>query len=32
MSDFLWKALDESEGLAKLVGLERERGYLKAQE
>jgi hypothetical protein len=32
MSDFLWKAIDESEGLAELVGLERERGYLKAQE
>ena len=32
MSDFLWKAIDESEGLAELVELERNRGYLKAQE
>lgn len=32
MSDFLWKAIDESEGLAELVDLERNRGYLKAQE
>ncbi len=32
MSAFLWKAIDQSEGLAELVGLERERGYLKAQE
>ena len=32
MSDFLWQAIDESEGLAELVGLERERGYSKAQE
>jgi len=32
MSDFLWKAIDESEGLDELVGLERQRGYLKAQE
>ena len=32
MSDFLWKAIDESEGLAELVELERNRGYLMAQE
>jgi hypothetical protein len=32
MSEFLWKAIDESEGLDQLVDLERQRGYLKAQE
>lgn len=32
MSQFLWKSIDESEGLDELVGLERERGYVKAQE
>src|SRR6266571_3075895 len=32
MSEFLWKAIDESEGLDEVVGLERERGYPAAQE
>jgi Domain of unknown function (DUF1788) len=32
MSDFLWKAIDETEGLTAVVQLERERGYLAAQE
>jgi hypothetical protein len=32
MSEFLWRAIDESEGLAEVVALERERGYLAAQE
>ena len=32
MSEFLWKAIDETEGLDEVVGLERERGYLAAQE
>jgi hypothetical protein len=32
MSEFLWQAIDESEGLDEVVGLERGRGYLAAQE
>ncbi len=32
MSEFLWRAIDETEGLEAVVGLERERGYLAAQE
>jgi hypothetical protein len=32
MSQSLWKAIEESEGLDELVKLERERGYVKAQE
>jgi hypothetical protein len=32
MSEFLWKAIEESEGLDQLVALERQRGYVKAQE
>ena len=32
MSEFLWKSIEESEGLDELVGLERQRGYVKAQE
>lgn len=32
MSDFLWKAIDETEGLDEVVGLERSRGYPAAQE
>ena len=32
MSDFLWKAIAETEGLDEVVGLERSRGYLAAQD
>ena len=32
MSDFLWKAIDETEGLDEVVGLERSRGYAAAQD
>ena len=32
MSDFLWKAIDETEGMDVLVGLEREEGYRRAQD
>ena len=32
MSDFLWKAIDETEGLDEVVGLERSRGYPAAQD
>lgn len=32
MSELLWQAIDETEGLAAIVELERERGYLAAQE
>lgn len=32
MSELLWKAIDETEGLDAVVQLERERGYLAAQE
>src|SRR6476659_9730626 len=32
MSDFLWKAIDGTEGLDEVVGLERSRGYLAAQD
>ena len=32
MSDFLWKAIDETEGLKEIVTLERSRGYLTAQD
>lgn len=32
MSEFLWKAIEETEGLDAVVELERERGYLAAQE
>jgi len=32
MSDLLWKAIDETEGLDEVVDLERSRGYLAAQE
>lgn len=32
MSEFLWKAIDETEGLDAVVELERERGYLAAQD
>src|SRR3954471_10292550 len=32
MSDFLWNAIDETEGLDEVVGLERSRGYLAAQD
>jgi hypothetical protein len=32
MSDFLWQAIDETEGLDEVVELERSRGYLAAQD
>jgi hypothetical protein len=32
MSELLWQALEETEGLETIVELERERGYLAAQE
>ena len=32
MSEFLWRAIEETEGLAAIVELERERGYPAAQD
>src|ERR1043165_7127969 len=32
MSEFLWKAIDETEGMEAVVELERDRGFLAAQE
>jgi hypothetical protein len=32
MSEFLWKAIEETEGLDAVVELEQERGYLAAQD
>src|ERR1035438_624029 len=32
MSEFLWKAIDETEGLDAVAKLERERGYIAAQD
>jgi hypothetical protein len=32
MSEFLWKAIEETEGIDAVVELERERGYLAAQD
>src|SRR6202035_1287924 len=32
MSELLWRAIDETEGLDEIVGLERSRGYLAAQD
>jgi hypothetical protein len=32
MSEFLWRAIDETEGLDEVVTLERSRGYLAAQD
>src|SRR5271166_4156235 len=32
MSEFLWKAIDETEGMEEVVALERQRGYPAAQE
>jgi len=32
MAEFLWKAIDETEGMDAVVELERDRGYLAAQE
>lgn len=32
MAELLWKAIDETEGMDAVVGLERERGYMAAQE
>jgi hypothetical protein len=32
MSDLLWKAVEETEGIEAVVQLEKDRGYLAAQE
>jgi len=32
MSDFLWQAIEETEGLDEIIALERSRGFLAAQE
>jgi hypothetical protein len=32
MSEFLWRAIDETEGLDEVIGLERSRGYVAAQD
>src|SRR5262245_9968744 len=32
MSELLWQAIDESEGLDEVIALERSRGYLAAQD
>ncbi len=32
MSDFLWKAIEETEGLDEVIELEKNRGYLAAQD
>jgi hypothetical protein len=32
MSEFLWQAIEETEGLDEVVDLERKRGYLEAQD
>src|SRR5437868_1338091 len=32
VSDFLWKAIDETEGMEAVVGLEKDEGYLRAQQ
>lgn len=32
MSEFLWRAIDETEGMEEVVSLERQRGYVAAQE
>lgn len=32
MSEFLWRAIDETEGMEEVVALERQRGYAAAQE
>src|SRR5947209_20140278 len=32
MSEFLWKAIDETEGIEVLVDLEREEGYRRAKD
>ena len=32
MSEFLWRAIDETEGLDEVVALERSRGYLAVQD
>lgn len=32
MAEFLWRAIDQTEGMDAVVALERERGYLAAQE
>src|SRR3954453_3100716 len=30
MSELLWRAIDETEGMEEIIGLERQRGYLAA--
>src|SRR5436305_7335166 len=32
MSELLWRAIDETEGMGEVVALERQRGYVAAQE
>ncbi len=32
MAEFLWRAIDESEGLGEVIALERSRGYIAAQD
>ncbi len=32
VSEFLWKAIDETEGMDVVVGMEREEGFLRAQQ
>ena len=32
MSELLWRAIDETEGMEEVVALERQRGYLAAQD
>ena len=32
VSDFLWKAIDETEGMDVVVGMERDEGFLRAQQ
>lgn len=32
VSEFLWKAIDETEGMEAVVGMERDEGYLRAQQ
>src|SRR3954468_4967783 len=32
MAEFLWQAIDETEGMDAIVGMEREEGYLRAQQ
>src|SRR6266487_3303030 len=32
LAEFLWRAIDETEGMDAIVGMEREEGYLRAQQ